>query len=266
MGNMKDIGLLDCEDRPSIEENFKRVQGGGGGDILDSNGKLKSEVLPDGYPYDTGTFYYDNSGYQEGDEVVFNGQMTYFKVSSDTLSYNDMLGAKFNAPFGESVITENELEYTDGVYCSVRFFVISVYEDNFQFGEMEFPTAGIYMITPENGIFSMSKDGIVPLDPKFLPEGIGGAFVVELDGSAADGYTCNKTGEEIVAAIDEGKLIEIRIAGVRIYNYERVYNNRVEFDNFMMISDDQMVWVRFAITGSEVQTTMKAITLTELLI
>lgn len=32
MGNMKDIGLLDCEDRPSIEENFKRVQGGGGGD------------------------------------------------------------------------------------------------------------------------------------------------------------------------------------------------------------------------------------------
>lgn len=25
MGNMKDIGLLDCEDRPSIEENLKRV-------------------------------------------------------------------------------------------------------------------------------------------------------------------------------------------------------------------------------------------------
>lgn len=36
MGNMKDIGLLDCEDRPSIEENFKRVQsGGGGGGVFD---------------------------------------------------------------------------------------------------------------------------------------------------------------------------------------------------------------------------------------
>ena len=46
MGNMKDIGLLDCEDRPSIEENFKRVQAGGGG-----GGKIKPEQLPDGYPY-----------------------------------------------------------------------------------------------------------------------------------------------------------------------------------------------------------------------
>lgn len=49
MGNMKEIGLLDCEDRPSIEENFKRVQGGGGGasELLDANGKIKAEYLPD---------------------------------------------------------------------------------------------------------------------------------------------------------------------------------------------------------------------------
>ena len=50
MGKMKDIGLLDCEDRPSIEENFKRVQAGGGGggtNLLDANGKIKAEYLPD---------------------------------------------------------------------------------------------------------------------------------------------------------------------------------------------------------------------------
>lgn len=60
MEKMKDYGLLDCEDRPSIEENFKRVVkngtgggSGGGADVLNENGKLKNEVLPEGYPYET---------------------------------------------------------------------------------------------------------------------------------------------------------------------------------------------------------------------
>lgn len=135
MGNMKDIGLLDCEDRPSVEENFKRVQaGGGGGAILDSNGKLKSEVLPEGYPYEKTTTSEPQTynyapvekssgnpchadGYFPADSPIFKlggdgfqeGQLV--RVNYDGVNYDCVVRyAHFNWWIGNPTLTKNSSE------------------------------------------------------------------------------------------------------------------------------------------------------------
>jgi hypothetical protein len=281
MGNMKDIGLLDCEDRPSIEENFKRVQtgGGGGGGEPDWNasegeeGYIKNRTHYEEIKYITmaeeqsvrhsGILessidgYSNSKGYLDGAKIIVGN--TYI-VYVDGVAYKGVAyeGEVSSMTKKVCIFSPNGKDYTNAP--------VSITVGNSPGGttcNVKFSDSGTHTVKVE-----LYEYNLEPLDPKFLPEGIGGGgvFVVKLDGGFMDGYTCDKTGEEIVAAIDAGKQIEIQLASERIHTYSRVTDNQVEFDNFMIISDDQMVWVHFTITGSEVRTIMKAITLTELLI
>ena len=179
--------------------------GTGGGAILDSNGKLKNEVLPDGYPYDAGGFSYTNSGYQGGEELINN---TYFKVSDDTPSYEDLLGAKLNAFDGEVICSKENLMYREGEYCVISESAVVVYKDNLSMGNFVFPTAGIYMFIPAVGSITLSENGITTLAQKFLPkitivqDGYADAAAGVSAASAAT-YTCtaNVTFEELLQAL-----------------------------------------------------------------
>ena len=138
----------------------EQVRFGGGG-------KIKPEQLPEGYPYDAGSFYYDNSGFKSEDEMIAGTPI--FKVSDDTPLYNELLGAKLSVNNDESVVSEDTLTYMDGV-CAIGEYVLVVYADNTQLGSgIKFPTAGIYMFVPEITI-TLSKNGIKTIDPKFLPK------------------------------------------------------------------------------------------------
>lgn len=198
-------------DDGTIEEvRFGRQ--GGGGDILDSNGKLKNEVLPDGYPYDA-RFSYTNSVYKEGDELV-GGFL--FKVSDDTPSYEDLLGAKFITEGGaepEGELTSDNTQYVEGEFTGAMIGfnrnIIVTYKDNYEFPDDEsliIPTKGVYMSVYAN--ITIFKTTIVPMATEFLPK----ITIVE-DGyadaaagvmaSEAMGYTCtaNVTFEELLQAL-----------------------------------------------------------------
>lgn len=184
MGNMKEIGLLDCEDRPSVEENFKRVY----------TGKIPPEQLPDGYPYDAGSFYYDNSVFKDGDEIISGA---FFKVSDDTPSYDELMGATIILPDVEILVDENVLMYVEGEMCAAGEYCIVVYKDNVSVGgQFTLPSAGVYMIIPSTISVSVSKQGIVPIAGKFLPML---AVAIVYDGSS---YTCNKTYKEVYNALN----------------------------------------------------------------
>lgn len=187
--------------------------GTGGGAILDSNGKLKNEVLPDGYPYDAGGFSYTNSVYKEGDELV-GGFL--FKVSDDTPSYEDLLGAKFITEGGaepEGELTSDNTQYVEGEFTGAMIGfnrnIIVTYKDNYEFPDDEsliIPTKGVYMSVYAN--ITIFKTTIVPMATEFLPK----ITIVE-DGYAdaaagvmaagAMGYTCtaNVTFEELLQAL-----------------------------------------------------------------
>ena len=238
MGNMKEIGLLDCEDRQSIEENFKRIlkndAEGGGADVLNENGKLKNEVLPEGYPYDAGSFYYDNSGFVRGESELVGG--AYFKASDDVIAYEDIRGAAIiyndrNMLIDDMLQEEGLVDYAEGEYCRISEFVIIAYKDNVSVATLE---GGDILITSK-GIYisavapvSFSKTAIVPMAEKFLPPGIGGGgsnFVVHFIGSEGE-YTLDATVDEIIDAILDGKnvvVVDDNIEGTqpRVYHLTR---------------------------------------------
>lgn len=78
---MKEIGLLDCEDRQSIEENFKRIRGGG--DLLET---VETEV-PLEITWD---------GDLTGKETASSGENGYYVKISDVIisSIEDIIGSK----------------------------------------------------------------------------------------------------------------------------------------------------------------------------
>jgi hypothetical protein len=106
MKKMKDYGLLDCEDRPSIEENFKRVVkngtgGGGGGDLLETvETEVPLEITWDG----------DIDGKEMFDSG--DGNNTYFvKISDVILTKEQMLNAVTIDPSTneELILTEEKI-------------------------------------------------------------------------------------------------------------------------------------------------------------
>lgn len=231
MGNMKDIGLLDCEDRPSTEENFKRVlkrvQAGGGGDILDSNGKLKSEVLPDGYPYEgVSNVTYDNNAYQKGDEIIGGG---LFKVSDDTPAYNELLGGKIILPDGELIMDESILQYVEGERTMLGSFGIVTYSDHFETFGITFPTAGVYMVIPSeiSAVISYSKNVVETIDPEFLPKGYP---YKEKKGSKSIEFTPDEENYGFAVLEDFpyftfGDIVELKVDGVEYSLIARAGDN-----------------------------------------
>lgn len=192
---------------------------GGGGAILDSNGKLKSEVLPEGYPYDAGGFSYTNSVYKDGDELIDDA---IFRVSEDTPSYEDLLGANFAVNMAgnvEGILTsEMVLEYVEGKLLVIELLfnrlIIVVYEDNLVMDGEQIPYTkkGVYMMKPLEdgvGIYSISKTTIVPIASEFLPkitivqDGYNNAAAGVSTMATSESYTCtaNATYAEVLQAL-----------------------------------------------------------------
>lgn len=108
MGKMKDIGLLDCEDRPSIEENFKRVQagGGGGGKITPDWNASEGE---EGY-INNRTHYEENKYITIAEEQTVSHSSTPLKSSVDGY-YN----SKGFLDGNKIVVGNTYIVYVDGV-------------------------------------------------------------------------------------------------------------------------------------------------------
>lgn len=166
---------------------------------------IAKKFLPDGYPYDAGGFSYTNSGYQGGEELINN---IYFKVSDDTPSYEDLLGAKLNAFDGEVICSKENLMYREGECCVISESAVVVYKDNLSMGNFVFPTAGIYMFIPAVGSITLSENGITTLAQKFLPkitivqDGYADAAAgVSAAGAATYTCTANVTFEELLQAL-----------------------------------------------------------------
>lgn len=175
MGNMKEIGLLDCEDRPSIEENFARIKESCDGPVLDENGKLLNEVLPEGYPYEERKFYYDNSGYKDGDDLIGD---FFYKVSDDVIPYEDIIGAELGYSGTKLVVDESLVRYVEGEYCCLDKAAFVTYKDNvivnFSDSEFNVPTAGLYMPPDKltNGSTSITKTTVVPMAEEYIPDSL----------------------------------------------------------------------------------------------
>lgn len=163
MGNMKEIGLLDCEDRPSIEENFKRVQGGGGDAILDSNGKLKNEVLPEGYPYEEPKeFTMEHIPTEENwNETVFKGFPVFDIGDTVTLRVDgeEYSLVAFNDGYGSPMIGDSWADMDAGT----EEYGWSMYVSP----SSRFPVFN----SKYNRIVSWEGIAFVSIVPEFLPEG-----------------------------------------------------------------------------------------------
>ena len=83
MGKMKELGLLDCEDRQSIEENFERMKKSSGGDLLET---VETEV-PLEITWD---------GDLTGKETSLSGENSYYVKISDIIISNieDVIDSK----------------------------------------------------------------------------------------------------------------------------------------------------------------------------
>ena len=79
----------------------------------------------------------------------------------------------------------------------------------------------------------------------------GGAFVVNLDGSMFDGYTADKTCDDILSAYNNGQMIQFNIKGKVITSFEYA-NGAFCFETFMMMSETQLVWLYFKLDANGV--------------
>ena len=101
---MKELGLLDCEDRQSIEENFKRISKGGG-DLLETvTMEVPLEITWDGNA--------------EGKETLGISDNTVYcvKISDAVLTKNELLGSeiiitKKDGTTENVVVTERIMNY-----------------------------------------------------------------------------------------------------------------------------------------------------------
>lgn len=222
MGNMKEIGLLDCEDRQSIEENFERISKGGGGAILDSNGKLKSEVLPEGYPYEEEqNILIEWDGNTEGLEP-FEG---YVKISDEVLTKEQLIGA--NLSYVDADGTDSSLVLTEGdmTETATGVTINHPYSESIVINNAVISTFiadnkptdfGVWVIAFQVKSFRLEKkiSTVHAIDAKFLPPGIGGgAFVVKFISDESMNLTCELSYDEILAEYKKGI-----IAGAIMFN------------------------------------------------
>lgn len=181
--------------------------------------QIKTELLPEGYPYDAGGFSYTNSVYKDGDELIDD---EIFRVSEDTPSYEDLLGANFAVNMAgnvEGILTsEMVLEYVEGKLLIIELLfnrlIIVVYEDNLVMDGEQIPYTkkGVYMMKPPKdgvGIYSISKTTIVPIASEFLPkitivqDGYNNAAAGVSTMATSESYTCtaNATYAEVLQAL-----------------------------------------------------------------
>lgn len=132
MGKMKELGLLDCEDRQSIEENFERISKGGGGDLLET---VETEV-PLVITWDGNT---------EGLESF----STFYKVSDKILKIDEVIDANIVFINGDeelvlNVTAEKIVDLsTQGVSAFMFMDVVFVASEDFSVEGMS-GSAGIY--------------------------------------------------------------------------------------------------------------------------
>lgn len=141
---------------------------GGGADVLNENGKLKSEVLPEGYPYmgvEERTVEYipteENEGFTilEGFPLFAVGDTV--KVKIDGVEYSLVANEIYDEPaIGDP---PDQIEQGDGEYG----WVIACVTD-----------MDVIFQASESHTVSWEVPVIVPMDAKFLPPGIGGVEVV----------------------------------------------------------------------------------------
>lgn len=236
MVKMKDIGLLDCDDRPSIEENFERLvtdskfHPTGGKITPDWNasegeeGYIKNRTHYEENKYTTIAEeqtvshsaslkssvdgYYNSRGYLDGNKIVVgNTYVVYVDgVPYEGVAYEGAVSANSKKV---CIFSPNGKDYTNapisitvgtgsgGTTCNARF------RDD-----------GKHTVKVELYEHSLKK-----LDPKFLPEGIGGGGdsifmvtrVVAINPETGEpNFSCTKTFAETLAAYNNGKYVVLR--------------------------------------------------------
>lgn len=190
-----------------VNGEVKRVPGDGlgGGAILDKNGKLQNTVLPEGYP--SKEIFYDIQwdGNAEGIDSVAFDQFTFYKVSDEVLTEEQLIGSTLyingaiesgfsptdTCHVDESMIMTNE----DSSVCivapgipfiistSVLSFTMSTYESAPE-TTLNFPSTGTYVLYMPGAapriaeaepidifVSRLLKQSIQHISKEFLPDG-----------------------------------------------------------------------------------------------
>lgn len=126
--------------------------------------------------------------YRENTDGLVTVAGAVVKVSGLTPSFEELKGGTIVASAGSettTIVIAEVMDLNGAILLCDGIFV--VYQDGFVWedaGGVVFPEKGIYMANQEGFAWELSYGSIHPIDPKYLPEGIGGGLpVVELSTS-----------------------------------------------------------------------------------
>lgn len=154
--------------------------------------------------------FYDESvtiewdGNIEGKVTVADG--LFVKVSDLTPEPSELMGGILTEGGSSATITADSITdcRADGfalVYTGEAFAVI--YEDNCNVEGVDFAEKGVYAYA-EIGACSLTYEAVKKLDPKFLPEGVGGGLpTIEFTTVITEGATLTETEISALGAVKE---------------------------------------------------------------
>lgn len=225
----------------SIEE-VRFGSKGGGADLLNKNGKLKNEVLPDGYPYEEEqNILIEWDGNTEGLEP-FEG---YVKISDEVLTKEQLIGANLSCVDADGtnislVLTEGDMtETATGVTINHPYsesIVINNAGISTFIAGNEPTDLGVWVIAAQVKSFRLETkiSTVHTIDAKFLPPEIGGGcFVVRFISDESMNLTCELSYDEILAKHKKGI-----IAGAIIFDDEIM----MQYPNVTISEDDGSIY------------------------
>lgn len=163
-----------------IDEVLESIpEGGGNGDLLNENGIIKQEVLPDGYPYITSTVLIEETREYISGGINGHGGIKYTALPEVGKSYE--VTVLYEVSGTAAVLGGTYSCIAEDGYLGPQLVVDArnVEIDGF---EIRFESTGAVAYSPKAGFYTImvKADSLTKIDKKYLPDDIGGGSGADL--------------------------------------------------------------------------------------